>query len=266
MTITVGAGPFGHRPAGRFNVEIPSRGLEYLEPFPRRVRALVGGDLVLDSVNVEMLHQQGRLPVWCFPPEDVRLDALGDGAWIYRSGLANGLAGVRWEAVDRWLEEEEEVIVHPRDPYHRVELRDSSRHVEVALAGQTLAVSTAPLVLFEASLPARWYFAPEEITADLAANPVVRTGCAYKGRASYFDVRMVDRLETALAWHYDDPLRGMERIRQRVCFFNERVELIVDGELQEQPRTRWSTTDWLHDTELDHGRAKRLGLEPLDEA
>jgi uncharacterized protein (DUF427 family) len=212
-----------------------------------------------------MLHQQGRLPVWCFPPEDVRLDALGDGAWIYQSGLANGLVGVRSEAVDRWLEEEEEVIVHPRDPYQRIELRDTSRHVEVTLGGHTLAVSTAPVVLFEASLPPRWYFAPEEITAELAANPDVRTGCAYRGRASYFDVRTVDRLETALAWHYEDPLRGMERIRQRACFFNERVELIVDGKLHEQPRTRWSTTGWLHDTELDHSGAKRLGLEPLDE-
>jgi uncharacterized protein (DUF427 family) len=213
-----------------------------------------------------MLHQQGRLPVWCFPPEDVRLDALGDGAWIYESGLADGLVGVRWEAVDQWLEEEEEVIVHPRDPYHRVELRDTSRHVEVQLAGERLAVSTVPLVLFEASLPPRWYFAPEEITADLAVNLDVRTGCAYKGWASYFDVRVVDRLETALAWQYDDPLREMERIRQRVCFFNERVELIVGGELQEQPRTLWSTTDWLHGTALGHGGAKRLGLEPLDEA
>src|SRR5689334_515954 len=111
MTMTVGSGPFGHRPAGRFNVEIPSRGLQYLEAFPRRVRAFVGQELVVDSVNVEMLHEQGRLPVWCFPREDVRLAALGDDAWIYEGGLADGLAGVRWDAVDRWLEEEEEVIV-----------------------------------------------------------------------------------------------------------------------------------------------------------
>jgi len=263
MTMTVGTGPFGHRPAGRFNFDVPSQGVQYLEAFPRRIRALARGQLVVDSVNVRMLYEQHRLPAWCFPPQDVRLDALSNDAWIYESGLAKGLAGIRWDAVDRWLEEEEEVIVHPRDPYHRLELRDTSRHVEVALAGVTLAVSTAPLVLFETSLPARWYFAPEEITAELAENPDARTGCAYKGWASYFDVRVAGRAEVALAWHYDDPLEGMERIRKRVCFFNERVELIVDGELQEQPRTRWSTTDWLNDKYVDERGAKRLGLDPL---
>ena len=97
-----------------------------------------------------MLHEQHRLPAWCFPPEDVRLDVLLDGAWIYEAGLAAGLVGILWEAVDRWLEEDEEVIVHPRDPYHRIELRGTSRQVEVTLAGETLAVSAAPIVLFEA--------------------------------------------------------------------------------------------------------------------
>jgi uncharacterized protein (DUF427 family) len=266
MTMTVGSGPFGHRPAGRFNFDVPTEGIQYLEAFPRRIRAFAHGEIVVDSVDVQMLYQQHRLPVWCFPPEHVRLDALGESAWIHESGLAKGLVGIRWDAVDRWLEEDEEVSFHPRDPYHRIELRDTSRHVEVALAGETLAASSAPLVLFEASLPARWYFAPDEITAELAPNPDVRTGCAYKGRASYFDVRVADRAEPALAWHYEHPLQGMERIRRRICFFNERVELIVDGKLQDQPRTHWSTTDWLDDTPVDERGAKRLGLEPLDEA
>jgi uncharacterized protein (DUF427 family) len=259
MTMTVGSGPFGHRPAGRFNFDIPTEGIQYLEAFPRRIRAFVRGEV--DSVNVQMLYEQHRLPAWCFPPEDVRLGVLADGAWVYEDGLARGLVGIRWNAVDRWLEEDEEVIAHPRDPYHRLELRDTSRRVEVGLGGETLALSPSPIVLFETSLPARWYFASEEITAELAPNPDVRTGCAYKGRASYFDVRVAGRAEPALAWHYEHPLAGMERIRKRVCFFNERVEVIVDGELQEQPRNRWSTTDWLSDTDVDGRGAKRLGLE-----
>jgi uncharacterized protein (DUF427 family) len=265
MTMTVGSGPFGHRPAGSFNFDIPAGGIQYLEPFPRRIRAFARGELVVDSVNVRMLYEQHRLPVWCFPPEDVRVDVLADGAWLYADGLAAGLVGVRWHAVDQWLEEDEEVIVHPRDPYHRLELRDSSRHVEVALEGEKLAGSSSTLVLFETSLPARWYFAPEEITAKLAPNPDVRTGCAYKGWASYFDVRVAGRVESALAWHYTEPLQGMERIGGYVCFFNERVELTVDGELQPQLRTRWSTTEWLNETYGDDRGAKRLGLEPLEE-
>jgi uncharacterized protein (DUF427 family) len=263
--MTVGSGPFGHRPAGRFNIDIPAAGIQYLEAFPRRIRAFARGQLVVDSVNTQMLYEQHRLPVWCFPPEDVRVDVLADGAWLHEDGLAAGLVGVRWDAVDSWLEEDEEVIVHPRDPYHRLELRDTSRTVEVTLEGEKLAGSSSPLVLFEASLPPRWYFAPEEITAELAPNPDLRTGCAYKGWASYFDVRVAGRVEPALAWHYPDPLQGMERIRERVCFFNERVELTVDGELQPQPRTQWSTIDWLNETAADERGGKRLGVEPLEE-
>jgi uncharacterized protein (DUF427 family) len=245
MTMMMGTGPFGHWPAGRFNFGIPSDGVQYLEAFPRRIRAVARGEVVVDSVNVQILYEQHRLPAWCFPPEDVPLNVLGDGAWVYEEGLAKGLIGIRWDAVDRWLEEDEEVIVHPRDPYHRLELRETSRHVEVTLAGETLAVSSAPLVLFEASLPARWYLSPEEITAELEPNPDVRTGCAYKGQAAYLDVRVAGSIEPALAWYYERPLQGMERIRGRVSFFNERVDLTVDGELQEQPRSPWSTTDWL---------------------
>ena len=103
MTMTVGSGPFGHRPAGRFNFNIPAEGIQYLEPFPRRIRAFARGEVVLDSVNVQMLYEQHRLPAWCFPPQDVRLDVLVDGAWIYEDGLAAGLVGIRWEAVDRWF-------------------------------------------------------------------------------------------------------------------------------------------------------------------
>ncbi len=264
--MTVGSGPFGHRPGGRFNFEAPQRGMQYLEEFPRRIRALAAGEVVVDSVGVKLLHEQHRLPVWCFPSEDVRRDALGGGAWIYEGGLAEGLAGIRWDAVDTWLEEDEEVIVHPRDPYHRLEPRDTSRQVKVALDGETLAASSDALVLFEASLPARWYLSLEDVSAELVPNPDAHTGCAYKGWASYFDVRIGDRVERALAWRYDDPLEGMERIRGRVCFFNERVELTVDGEPQEQPRTRWSTTGWLRDTSMDERGARRLGLEPLGES
>jgi uncharacterized protein (DUF427 family) len=266
MTMTVGTGPFGHRPAGRFNFDIPSEGIQYLEAFPRRIRAFLGGEVVVDSINVQMLHEQHRLPAWCFPLEDVRLHVLKDGAWPYEEGLAKGLVGIRWDVVDRWLEEEEEVIVHPRDPYHRLELRDTSRHVEVALDGKRLAESSAPLALFETSLPARWYFAREEVAVELAPNPDARTGCAYKGWASYFDVRVAERVEPALAWHYARPLQGIERIQDRVCFFNERVETMVDGKLQERPGSRWSTTDWINEAYADRRGAKRLGLEPLHEA
>ena len=245
MTITVGSGPLGHRPGGKFNIDVPRRGVQYLEDFPRRIRALVGGDVVVDSLGAKLLHQQHSLPVWCFPPEDVRVDQLDEeAAWTYQDGLAEGLVGLRWDAVEVWLEEDEEVMFHPRDPYHRIDLRDSSRLVEVELDGETLARSTNAVALFEAALPARWYLPAEDVAAELVANPTVRTGCAYKGWARYDDVRVGERLEPFLAWRYEDPYEGMERIKDRICFFNERVDLSLDGELQERPRTQWSRTAW----------------------
>ena len=243
--MTVGSGPFGHRPAGQFNFDVPRRGAEYLEPYPRRIRALARGDAVVDSIGAKMLHVQHSLPVWVFPPADVRMERLRDrGAWIYEGGLAKGMIGVPWDAVDRWLEEDEEVIVHVRDPYHRIELRETSRLVSVEIDGRKLAEATRPLAVFEASLPTRWYMPMADVRAELIANPNVRTGCAYKGWAEYRDVRVADLIEPFLAWHYPEPLRGMERIRGLICFFNERVDLLVDGELQERPSTVYSTTNW----------------------
>jgi len=247
MTITVGTGPFGHKPGGEFNIDVPKRGVEYLEPFPRHVRALLDGEVVVDSLDVKLLHVQHSLPVWCFPTGDVRLDRLGDDAWVYEEGLAEGLAGVRWDAVDRWLEEEDEVIAHPRDPYHRIDLRETSRVVAVALDGETLAESSGALALFEASLPARWYLPRDDVSAELVDNPDLSTACAYKGRASYHDVRVGDRLEPFLAWCYRDPLEEMGRLQGRICFFNERVDLSLDGVLQERPRNQWSRTAWAED-------------------
>ena len=100
-------------------------------------------------------------------------------------------------------------------------------------------------MVFEAGLPGRWYFTADEVRAELALNDDVRTGCAYKGWASYDDVRVADRTEPFLTWHYEEPLDGVERIKDRICFFNERVDLRLDGELQDRPRTQWSGTDWV---------------------
>jgi uncharacterized protein (DUF427 family) len=246
MTLTAGSGPFGSRPGGRFNREIPSVGLEYLDSSPRRVRAVLDGQTVIDSRRVKLLYAAGRLPVWCFPAEDVRMDLLPDAdAWVYEKGLAEGLVGVRFEALDRWLEEDEEAIVHPRDPYHRIDIRATSRSVEVSLEGERLAASTRALALFEASLPTRWYLPREDVEAELVPRQGFRTGCAYKGYASYYDVPVGERLEPALAWCYEDPLEDARRIAGRVAFFNERVDIDVDGDREARPETQWSGTAWI---------------------
>jgi uncharacterized protein (DUF427 family) len=246
VTLTAGTGPFGHRPSGRFNREIEVDGLEYLDPSPRRVRGELDGETVVDSRRVRLLYAARRLPVWCFARDDVRMELLPEGAaWVYEQGLAEGLVGIRFDALDRWLEEDEEAIVHPRDPYHRIDVRSTSRRVEISIHEERLAASTQALALFEAGLPTRWYLPREDVVAEVAPREGFRTGCAYKGYASYYDVRVGDRIEPALAWWYEDPLEDARRIAGRICFFNERVDVDVDGEPEPRPETQWSGTAWI---------------------
>ena len=269
MTLTVGTGPFGHRPAGEFNVEMPSlRGLIYFEDSPRRIRARLGGETVVDSRHPKLLHEHRHLPVYYFPREEVRTDLLvpsdkrttcpykgeasywsvhaggkvaADAVWGYPEPIdgAPPLAGhlaFYWHSMDEWLEEDEPAIVHARDPYHRIDVLDTSRHVRLALDGETLADTTRARVLYETSLPPRWYMPREDVRMDLLTASDTRTGCAYKGFASYWSLGDEDDL----VWSYPEPRPEVARIKGYLCFFNERTDIEIDGELQERPVTQWS--------------------------
>jgi uncharacterized protein (DUF427 family) len=269
MSLTVGDGPFGHHPAGVFNFDRPrTKGLIYFEDSPRRMRALFAGETIVDSRRSKLLHEHGKLPVHYFPEDEVRLDLLeptdhrthcpwkGDArhfsvrvgdrvsenaAWSYPEPLPDAppLAGhlaFYWGRMEEWLEEDEPLIGHARDPYHRVDVLDSSRVVRVEIDGQVVAETSRPRALFETGLPTRWYFSPEDVREDLLAASDKQTVCAYKGVASYRS----SPTEDDVAWFYPDPRHDAERIRDYICFFNERVNLYVDGELQERPETQWS--------------------------
>jgi uncharacterized protein (DUF427 family) len=265
----LGTGPFGQRPAGAFNRDMPERrGLILFEDSPRRIRGILAGETVVDSTRSKLLHEHGHLPIYYFPREDVRFDLLeptdhhtrcpwkGEASyWSLRVGetlaenavwgypeplddappLADHVA-FYWNKLDTWYEEDEEAIVHPRDPYHRVDVLQSSRHVIVRLGDEVLAESTRPLALFETGLPTRWYLPAEDVRMDLLSPSDKRTGCAYKGFASYWSLGD----EEDLVWTYRSPRRGMEEIKDLLCFFNERVDLSVDGVVEERPETQWS--------------------------
>jgi uncharacterized protein (DUF427 family) len=274
MSLTVGTGPFGKRPAGGFNFELPRReGVIYFEDSPRRIRATLGGETVVDSRHAKLLHEQNHLPIYYFPDSEVRTDLLhptehstrcpfkgearywtvrvGDreaenAVWSYPDPIAGapplaGYLAFYWNKMDEWFEEDELAIVHARDPYHRVDILDSSRHVRVLVNGEVVAESTRARALFETGLPPRWYFPPEDVRAEALVESDRQTGCAYKGFASYWSVRAGESQEDDVAWFYPEPRRDVERIRGRIAFFNERVDLELDGERQERPRTQWST-------------------------
>jgi uncharacterized protein (DUF427 family) len=273
MALTVGTGPFGDNPAGVFNFELPrTRGLIWFEDAPRRMRAIFAGETVVDSRHPKLLHEHGHLPIYYFPEDEVRMDLLepsdhstrcpwkgeasywsirvGDrvaenAVWSYPDPVEDAppLAGYYafyWNKLDRWLEEDEDALVHARDPYHRVDILRSSRHVRVRVNGEVVAETERPLALFETGLPTRWYIPREDVRMELLEDSDNQTGCAYKGFASYWSVRAGDGVEEDVVWCYPDPTRDAERIKGYLAFFNERVDIEVDGELQERPQTQWS--------------------------
>jgi uncharacterized protein (DUF427 family) len=145
-----------------------------------------------------------------------------------------------WNRMDAWYEEEEQIFAHPRDPYHRVDVIESSRNVRVVIDGQTVAETKQPRLLFETGHPTRYYIPPKDVRKDLLAATATHTRCPYKGKASYWTAKIGEIELTDIVWGYLDPIPECPRIKGYFCFFNEKVDIYVDGELQERPRTNWS--------------------------
>jgi uncharacterized protein (DUF427 family) len=276
VSLAMGSAPFGQMPGGRFNdaVTVHGRAL-YFERSPRRVRGMLGGETVVDSRRVMLLHETGHLPVWYFPAEDVRQELLeptdrsthcplkGDArywtvrggghaaenaVWSYPEPIAgapdiSGYLAFYFGRLDAWYEEDEQVFVHPRDPYHRVDAMPTSRHVRVSLDGQLLAESDRATALFETGLQPRWYLPPGDVTATLEPSDVT-SRCPYKGQARYWSVRVGDRVENVLVWAYDEPLPAVAPITRLQCFFDERCDVEIDGEVQPRLATPWATDGW----------------------
>lgn len=262
MALTLGKGPFGKESTGRFNFEVtaPEGHVLYLEDTEKRVRAVFDGETVADSRRVKILHETGHLPVYYFPEDDLRQDLLegtdhtthcpfkGDASyrsvrvgdrvavnavWTYENPLPSappikGYAAFYGDKMDRWLEEDEETLGHPHDPYHRVDVLQSSRHVKVTANGVLLAVTHRPKLLFETGLPVRYYIPPEDVVAMGSLVPSeTQTVCPYKGVASYRSLDAgVEPIED-VAWYYPEPLPESQKVRDHVCFYDGKVNVEV---------------------------------------
>jgi uncharacterized protein (DUF427 family) len=273
MTLTIGTGPFGDQGDKTFNFEVraPRDHVLFFEDSPRRVRVMFGGETVADSRRVKLMHEAGLLPVYYFPKEDVSMDLLeesdhtthcpfkGDASywsvragdsvvenavWAYPEPLENaplaGYLAFYWRKMDHWYEEDEEVFVHPRDPYHRVDVLESSRHVKVSVNREVVAETERPKILFETGLPPRYYISPEDVREEALVPSDKRTQCPYKGVASYYSVEADGRRAEDLVWYYPEPIPEAAKIKGHLAFFNEKVDLEVDGEEQKRPITQWS--------------------------
>ncbi|HZS00892.1 MAG TPA: DUF427 domain-containing protein [Chloroflexota bacterium] len=243
-----------------------------IEPSPRWVRVEVNGTFVADSKRTLLLRETNNRPVYYFPQADVRMDLLtptdhtthcpykGDASyWTIRVGdrveenavwgyleplpmaaPIKGYLAFYWNRVDRWFEEAEQIYAHARDPYHRVDVLESTRHVRVVINGETIAETRRPRLLFETTHPTRYYIPREDVRMDLLTPTDKHTRCPYKGEASYWTAKVGDVELPDIVWSYLDPIAECPRIKGYLCFFNEKVDIYVDGELQERPITAWS--------------------------
>jgi uncharacterized protein (DUF427 family) len=235
MSLTFSAGPLaGHAPGTvNYRIDGPAHKL-LMQEFPRRVRATFGGQTVFDTTRAMLLHETGLLPQVYVPIEDIRSDLLtptehhtycpfkgtasywtvtvGDkvaenAIWYYPepnedSAWLRGYAGFYWNAMDEWFDEDERVEGHIRDPYHRVDVRRSSRPVRV-LVGDTVVASTrSPLLLSETGLPNRFYIPWEDVRAELLEASDTHTHCPYKGTASYWTLSVGDSKLADAVWSY----------------------------------------------------------------
>lgn len=255
----------GTRP--RFDIEVPA---PRVEPTPRWVRVRAGDVWVADSRRALLLawYGPGMLPTYCMPQADVHTDllrrpegaadapivphdvCLGEellegAATLFRDptgplSALRGLWSFTWDGRLSWFEEALEVSVHARDPSKRVDVVPSTRHVRVELGGELVAESRRAHGLFETALPTRWYFPAEDVRQDLLQPSETVSTCPYKGTANYWSVQVGDGLHRDVAWSYPEPAIECPRIRNLLAFFNEKVDLVVDGIRQERPYTPWS--------------------------
>jgi uncharacterized protein (DUF427 family) len=171
----------------------------------------------------------------------VRVDGGTLEAAAFRSDdpALEGLVILDFAAFDAWFEEDERNVGHPRDPFHRIDTLRSSRTVRIEVDGALLAESSRPQLLFETSLPMRAYLPREDVRVPLEPGDR-RTFCAYKGQASYWTPVVGDRRYANLAWSYEEPLREAAQVRSHIAFFDEHVDVTIDGEPRSRPRTPWS--------------------------
>lgn len=240
-----------------------------VEPAPRRVRGYLGHELIFDTTAARYVWEFPYYPQYYVPLADVRAEFLRDedhpqrvqlgpsrlhsligggqthpkAARVFDSGSDSPVAGLvrfDWDPL-RWFEEDEQIYGHPRNPYARVDALRSHRHVRVELDGVLLADSQSPVLLFETGLPTRYYLDPSDVIFEHLQPSATQTLCPYKGVTSgYWSVRVGETVQPDLAWTYHYPLPAVAPIAGLVAFYNEKLDIVVDGQPLTRPRTQFS--------------------------
>jgi uncharacterized protein (DUF427 family) len=223
------------------------------ETCDKRVRVQFGGRVIADTIQARLVWELPYFPSYFLPVGDVSpevLVATDDPSTfdvVVGDRVAAGTAFVDgdhvrfdWGAMDAWYEEDERVFIHARDPHTRIDALRSTRHIVVEVDGEVVADTHAPVILFETGLPPRYYFPPNDVRTELLTPTDTTTGCPYKGTARYWSLEVGGRVRPDFVWGYDFPTRESWPIAGMLCFYNERVDLTIDGVRHERPKTKFS--------------------------
>ncbi|KAI0043809.1 DUF427-domain-containing protein [Auriscalpium vulgare] len=230
------------------SVPFPSAG--YTEDTIKRIRVLFGGEYIVDTRNSKLVWEHAYFPHYYFHKSDVPEKYLqnatkSDKSDTYDLVVANRKADaavklftegdlkdfvkISFDKADAWLEEDERIYYHPKDPYKRVDVLQSSRHVRVKIDGVEVANTTKPRLLFETGLRVRTYIPISDVHMELLTPAELTTGCPYKGVASYYDVNLPSGKKEGLVWWYRAPNLECAEIRGFLAFYDEKVDVFVDG-------------------------------------
>lgn len=239
-------------------------------PSPKRLRVKVGGSTVADTIEGLVMYESDHLPVYYFPVKDVDdamfipsstrtespykgiathfslntgITLVEDAGWRYHEPVP-GCPPIQdhvafyWNKMNQWFEEDEEVFVHARDPFRRVDCLPSTRRVQVIVDGEPVADSRRGVFLFETGQPTRFYLPIADTRLDLLTPSRHISRCPYKGIASYYHLTTKAKRHENLVWYYPDPVHESARIKGLVCFYDEFVDaILVDGKAQPRPMT-----------------------------
>jgi uncharacterized protein (DUF427 family) len=262
MSLTMRPGPLSTSPTPEVNYRLDGPAHRILfEPHPRRIRAELEGRTVLDTIGGRLLHESNILPRLYVPLEDFDASLMertdhtthcpfkGDASywslragdrvaenaiWAYEDPLPDarwlaGYASMYWDAADAWYEEDEQVVGHLPDPYHRIDVRRSSRHAVARAGDEILAETDTPVLLFETNLPVRVYFRPEDVRAGLLAPTDRTTVCPYKGTATYWSVTVGGETIADAVWTYAEPLEEAQAIAGLQSFLADGIVVELEG-------------------------------------
>lgn len=220
MSLVTGHGPLSSHPQGWFQPAVPA-GVVFVEPHARRIQALRGGDIVLDTEHALLIHRADSPLSYAFPAQEV------DGLPHQAVEEAAGYVTVPWNAVDTWLEEGRRLVHYPPNPYHRVDCRPTRRRLRVALGDTVLVDSADTVIVFETALAPRLYVDPRQVRIDLLVESPTTSYCNYKGVAVYWSARIDGRLIADIAWSYPEPLPESAQIAGFLSFDPTRTDMLA---------------------------------------